>query len=439
MRQIKTLAIFGIFTLAIHPVFGTDLEVVGRSKTPITEDVQTVAGTGKSLALRDAVVNAINKILGANSTEKPEVQAKIETIVGQVESFKLNENESPERIGNDYVLTVKLTLDEKKLRKLLSDEGLASNIASTRSAAILMLMDEFFTKPSDINAPLEELVEYENNKGTKKADASGSASSDIGTSSIDAASAQTAKQQGSVTVEANSAQGSNAYSSGERVTANESHNIRSASFKQSVQEKHDNTYYKKLVRYQPRNAGPEKQNYTLRGISGIFQDYDIKIINNDIFKSKYFGNRPITLDKLQNGKELSKYAIFARKEANSDFFSVGSSVIIDTGKSSATGNSTCNGLTSVAIYSTSDGEEIASESVSESASGDSSDQCRGNIASKLAESLGKTVANRIQEYWKRREMYGREYVVTYSGKLNLGGRTAFMNAVKKTQGVSQSR
>jgi len=441
MRVYPLLALC-VLSLSVLPSFGADLEVVGHSKTTITEDVQTVAGTGKNLAVRDAIVNAINKVLGANSTDKPEVQAKIDTVAAQVESFKLNENASPQRIGTDYVLTVNLTLDEKKFRKLLSDEGLASNTATTRSSAILMLMDEFFTKPSDINAPVEELVEYKRDKGSQKAEASGSASSDVGSSSLDAAAVESAQQQSAAAVatpngQAQAAQ-SSSYSAGARVTASESHDKKSASFKQAAQEKHDNTYFKKLVRYQPRNVGPEKQNYTLRSLAGIFQDYDIKIINNDIFKSKYFGNKPITLDKLQAGKELASYATFARKEANSDFFSVGSSVIIDTGKSNDTGNATCNGLTSVAIYSTNDGEEIASESVSESASGDSSDQCRGNVATKLAETLGKTVATRVQEYWKRREMYGREFVVTYTGKLNLGSRTAFMNAVKKTQGVAKA-
>jgi len=438
----NSLFVLCAFGLSVIQGYAADLEVVGHSKTPITEDVQTVAGVGKNQAVRDAIVTAINKVLGANSSDKPEVQAKIDSIAGQVESFKLNETDSPQRIVNDYVLTVTLTLDEKKFRKLLSDEGLAANTSTTRSAAVLMLMDEFFTKPSDINAPIEELVEYKRDKGSQKAEASGSASSDVGSAAVDAAAVESAQQQGSVAAANPNFQGqasnSSSYSAGARVTATESHDKKSASFKQAAQEKHDNTYFKKLVRYQPRNVGPEKQNYTLRSLAGIFQDYDIKIINNDIFKSKYFGNKPITLDKLQSGKELAKYATFARKEANSDFFSIGSSVIIDTGKSNDTGNATCNGLTSVAIYSTNDGEEIASESVSESASGDSSDQCRGNIASKLAENLGKIVATRVQEYWKRREMYGREYVVTYSGKLNLGSRTAFMNAVKKTQGVAKA-
>lgn len=422
--------VVGMGLLFVVHAFAADLEVSGQGKVAITEDVQTVANSARALALRNAVIEGVNRIIGAGAAEKPEVKEKLDSLAGQVDTFKINESATPQRINSDYVLTIKLTLDEKKFRKLLSDQGLAANTSTARSSAIIMMMDEFFTKPSDINAPLEELTEFKKESGSHNTDSATAQASKKEAAAIDAASTHATE------IEGRTVKGSD--SGATRVVAAASHESSSSSTKNSDHEKHDNRYYKKLVRYQPRNVGPEKQNYTLKALAGIFEDYDLKIVNNDMFRSKYFGDKPITLDKLQSGKELAKYATFAKKEANVDFFSIGSTVVIDTGKSNDTGTMTCNGLVSVAVYSTNDGEEIASESLSESASGDSSDQCRANVASKLADVAGKTVAVRVQEFWKRRNMYGREYMVTYVGKLPLMARVAFMNAVKKAQGVDKA-
>ncbi len=68
-------------------------------------------------------------------------------------------------------------------------------------------------------------------------------------------------------------------------------------------EDHNNTYFRKLVEYQPQNTGPDKKNYTYNELEGQPGDLDIKVIDNALFKSKYFGNCAITLDQLENGAE----------------------------------------------------------------------------------------------------------------------------------------
>ena len=59
-------------------------------------------------------------------------------------------------------------------------------------------------------------------------------------------------------------------------------------------------YFKKLVKYQPQNTGPDKKNYTYNELKGQFVDLDIKVIDNTLFRSRYFGNKPVTLDKLES-------------------------------------------------------------------------------------------------------------------------------------------
>jgi len=61
----------------------------------------------------------------------------------------------------------------------------------------------------------------------------------------------------------------------------------------------------------------------------------------------------------------------------------------------------CDGMVAIKVYSTADGEAIASGALTESASGNTNDQCRTNVAEKIGVGLGNVVSNKIQEYWKK--------------------------------------
>ena len=103
-------------------------------------------------------------------------------------------------------------------------------------------------------------------------------------------------------------------------------------------EDHDNVSFKSLVKYQPQGSAPETLNLTYGALVGQLQDYDLRVFDNDIFRSRYFKDKPLTLDQMVNGSELSRYGEFAKTEANADFFLAGTSVIVDTGKIPTTGN-----------------------------------------------------------------------------------------------------
>ena len=66
----------------------------------------------------------------------------------------------------------------------------------------------------------------------------------------------------------------------------------------------------------------------------------------------------------------------------------------------------------------------------------SSDDCRARLAVKLAGSLGEQVGERIQEFVKKRSMYGAQYVIRLTGNnLSLMTRTAFSRALKTVPGL----
>ena len=477
-----------IFALALSSAIGVvsakEIEIVARGAFPLSAgNPQTVKSMAFKDAKKKAVIAGINKINGPDSTKDPKVQEKIQSIVDQIDDGLYKQK--GQTVGDDYEISVTLTIDDKVFKTLIIDAGIAANTETVRSFQILAVMDEFFTTPTDLKAPLEELEEFSSEKGkslkdksiTAKSTKQASAASSNSASSVDARTSSSGKASGSYDskLDANgrssvAASGQDGYGASSSIAGSRSGSIsardkgeysaeqkNTASYKEAnaisqsadsaksdsaisakniASEEHDNVHYKKLIKYQPQNRGPEKTSLTYNALKGQFQDYDLKVLDNDMFRSKYFKNKPITIEQMENSVELSKYVAFAKTDAKADFFMVGSSIIIDSGINAATGENTCTGVMTVKTYSTVSSEDIASATVSERASGTNANDCAGKAAMKLAEVGGPIISSRIQEYWKRRNASGREYVVTLTGQnLTLMSRMAFSKAVKGVPGV----
>ena len=195
--------------------------------------------------------------------------------------------------------------------------------------------------------------------------------------------------------------------------------------------------FRKLVEYQPQGGTPEKNNYTYAAIVREASKFDLNLIDSDLFRSKYFTGKPLTMEEIQNSSELSRYVAAAR-DNKADYFMVGNTVIINNGQSTATGTFICDGLVVLKAYSTEDGSVLATNARSESASGNSPDQCRANVANKLAGFVGTTLGSTIQNYWRQREEYGREYnirLISLLGNLSDDSKDAFAEALEKMDGV----
>ncbi len=414
-------------------------------------------------AKRQAAAVAIEKVLGPNASLDPRIAAKVDAVASQIPEERVIDVRSA-TLNGFYEVTATLVLDDKEFRSLLSDLGIAVNTATARSHSILAVMDEFLTSPRDLNAPLEELEVIRSEVGQSFHDrskassrsASASASASASETHVDARASSSARgaeshdrgaelagrggslaahDRGSTSVsatEAKSLQASDRRASAQTRSASSA----SSSTADVASEQHDNQFYMKLVKYQPQGGSPEKTSQTYNALVGQLQDYDLRVLDNDAFRSRYFKGRPLTIQELQDGAELAKYVSFARTDGNADFFMVGTSVIVDAGTSPVTGDLSCTGILSLKTYSTADGESIASETISEASSGRTVNDCAGNLAKKLAALAGPVVGARVQEYWKRRSAYGREFVLTLTGKsLPLMVKTAFAKALKGVPGV----
>jgi hypothetical protein len=478
-----------ILALALSLVFSgasaKEIEITGRGAVSISSgSPQSVKAMAFKEAKRNVVIAGINKINGPDSARSPKVAEKIQEIMDQISDDRFV-NKKGQSVGDDYEMSLTLLMDDKEFKTLILDAGIAANATTTRSFAILAVMDEFFTTPTDLRAPLEELEEFSSAKGksykdksiSAKSNKQASANSSSSASAIDARASSSGKASGSYdsSLDARSrtsvaASGQNGYGGSANYAGSDSGSVsasdkgrfaaeqkQAASYKEAnansqsaasaksdsaisannvASEEHDNVHYKKLIKYQPQNRGPEKTSKTYNALMGQFNDYDLKVLDNDLFRSKYFKNKPITIEQMQNSAELSKYVAFAKTDAKADFFLVGSSIIIDTGKNAATGESNCTGVMTIKTYSVVSGENIASETSSETASGVNADDCAAAAAKKLAGVGGPIISSRVQEYWKRRNTYGREYVVTLTGQsLSLMSRMAFSKAVKSVPGV----
>lgn len=501
--SIKSFALAAISCLVFSSsLVAKELELSGRASVPAVGDVQTIKSNATKLAKRNAVIAGLNRLIGPEAASDPKVAQKIQIISDQINDNRIVDSRGV-KVGNDYEMTLTLIIDDKEFRTLISDAGIATNTATTRSFGILALMDEFLTSPRDLKAPLEELTEFRAEKGNSFKDKSinaksannASANSSNSASSIDARSSasvdakasSSAKASGSysgnidasgrasVSGSARDSTGSgnfdasregklsaseNAKFSGERsssgsfkgssaeslkasnASSSSSSNNQSnsaVSAKNISSEEHDNVYYKKLIKYQPQNSSPEKTSQTYNALMGQLQDYDLRVIDNDMFRSKYFKAKPITIERMQNSEDLSKYIAFAKKEANADFFMVGTSIIIDQGMNANTGDSECTGVATVKTYSTVDGESIASETISEAAAGKNINDCAGNLAKKLALVGGPIIGAKVQDYWKRRSTYGREFVLTLTGQaLSLMVKSSFTKSLKNVPGIESN-
>lgn len=424
--------------------FAEMVSVIGVGRSPITADSALTRSESLLAAKTNAVAQLINKINGPNSADDPAVQAKIGQIAQQVSDAKITDQSTSKDSANNLVSTITIQIDDMEIRNLISDMGIAQKTA--RNFNIMIVMDEFFTTPTNQQRPLRELVEYNNDQSAKYAENSRSQSS-ASSRSVDASSSASR-----VNARASSAAGyanryeaagaasrasySGSASSGS-YSADSARSSDSASTVINAEQK-DVQSFRHLIEYQPQNVGPEKSNYTLQAVLRQTNKYDLAVKDADLFRNKYFQGKILTIDELNNTTVLDKFVQGARDDG-SDYLMVGNSIILNTGKNAATGQFTCDGLLSLKTYSTEDASVIAAEARSESASGNTTDQCRVNLANKLGDYGIGVVGTAVLEYWKRRDTYGREYQVilrSLRGNLSEDAKDAFNEALEGLSGVS---
>ena len=412
-------------------------------------------------ALKAGINILIDRTLGANASKKPEVQEKFDELVSQSSVYILDQSFTGEIEDNNYVARAYLTVDETEFRTLLSDMGVALNTQAVRAHSIMLVLDEFFARPSDLNNAVltKEVTTYkydydEKLKDTEKASAS-SYSNAKGSGSSSNTYNVNAKSKGNYKANASGGYANEYGGGGYSGSASGSHNnsykasgsnknkydySASAGSKASYghfvdYSKKENEFFQNIKEYDVTSPKAENLNFTQPALQDAFVTYDIRALDNDVFKSKYFKGQPISSDKLANSAELAKYVEAARTDAKADFFAIGVSYITDNGKNENTGRNTCDGNVFVKVYSTVDGEVIASGTFTETASGNSADQARSAVAKKIGNELGEVLSKKIQDYWKRRMMYGSEYIVQIKGNFLPVERITINKAMQNVEGI----
>lgn len=350
-------------------------------------------------ALKVGVSILIDRTLGANASKKPEIQEKFDEILSQSSTYILDQSFTGEVEDNNYVAKAYLTVDETEFRTLLSDMGVALNTQAVRAHSIMLVLDEFFARPSDLtkNVLTKEVTTYkydydEKLKDNEKASASSYANAKGSGSSSNIYNVNS-KSRGNYNAGGSAgyygAYGGGGYSGSVSGSHNNSYKssgsnanrynyASSAGAKASYGHfvdygKKENEFFQNIKEYDVMSPKAESLNFTQPALQDAFTVYDIRALDNDVFKSKYFKGKPITSDKLANSAELANYVDAARKDAKADFFAIGVSYITDNGKNENTGRNTCDGNVFVKVYSTVDREVIAAGTFTETASGNSAD------------------------------------------------------------------
>lgn len=412
-------------------------------------------------ALKAGINILIDRTLGANASKKPEVQEKFDELVSQSSVYILDQSFTGEIEDNNYVARAYLTVDETEFRTLLSDMGVALNTQAVRAHSIMLVLDEFFARPSDLNNAVltKEVTNYKYDYDEKLKDAEKASASSYSNAKGSGSSSNTynvnAKSKGNYKTNASGGYANEYGGGGYSGSASGSHNnsykasgsnknkydySASAGSKASYghfvdYSKKENEFFQNIKEYDVTSPKAENLNFTQPALQDAFVTYDIRALDNDVFKSKYFKGQPISSDKLANSAELAKYVEAARTDAKADFFAIGVSYITDNGKNENTGRNTCDGNVFVKVYSTVDGEVIASGTFTETASGNSADQARSAVAKKIGNELGEVLSKKIQDYWKRRMMYGSEYIVQIKGNFLPVERITINKAMQNVEGI----
>lgn len=447
MKQHRGLVGFCIGALlATGSVLAQEIEVSGEGRAAVTSDIVSVQNMARESAKRAAVEAAIREVLGPEVLNNPKVAPKIPNIISQFEVFKIDEKWKPSRIGNDYIMTLILKFDDNKFRTLLKNEGVALNRNTAKKLNILVIMDEFFTVPSNMRAPLLEVTEFNHKASGQFSDKERASSEHKESEAARDKAAYRSTRAGREKMAAQDAYGGRAASrqgyasdTGSRDQQYSHKESDKAQYARDTKAKfNDSTSFRHIVKYQPQSTTPAKVNFTLNAMKAQFQNYDLTVLDSAIFRSKYFGNKPITLDQLENSAELARYVEAVKKETNmnANFILIGNTIITDDGKNADTGQSICTGLLTAKTLSLTTSEDISSGTLALHTSGPNADGCRGNIASQLAENLGQELGRKIQTKVKDDNVYGTIYTLNLKGNLNATIKLNLYDILEKIEGIS---
>jgi len=460
-RLARALLITAISCIAVSAI--AQSTVFGEGRAPIgAGDAAAIRNASKQDAIRDAVIKGIKDATALDASDPIKFGAIVNEVAKQLRNVKVVEER---REGSEFVTKIEVVVDRKEVKNAI--RGTDLDKANDRSFSLLMMVDEFVTNTRDLKMPLKELVEFNSDKSSSFSDKSLNASASssqnsaavAGSSSINAASASSTKVAGSsnsslaagqsnaygsagLAAQQNSSYGGQASSASalsakkEFAAASSSKSANSAIDQKNIQESsRDTQSYRKLVEYQDTSK-PGANAYFLPTFTENVRNFDLKLLDSAIIRSKFFGDAKITLNALTNGAQMAKFSEFARK-ANADFLMLGSSTVIEGDKNSS-GMVTCVVNAEVKAFATAGSEVIAAKGESMQASGVNIEQCAAVASGKIADKMAPVFASAALNYWADRAARGFEYTVLFksASKLTVDMKDEFAEAMGEVKGAS---
>lgn len=416
-KSLLTLACL-MMTPALHAEI---IKVNGEGQATINKkDLNLTRNQAFNAAKEDAVISLIKKINGPQAMQ--DAQPFLQDIIKQVDNSYIA-NLGSQSNANELVTRVSIEMDDQEFRTILNDLGLAKK--NSRTSPIMIVMDEYFGVPKDHSKPVKEFTSYFSDKSYAY-DENADYSSKINAKSTDSVSSSNkGSSSGYAAGGYANYYGAGTHASGSRSSHNNNYKAsssdsykssESASYAQSERQ-NDIQSFVKYVEYQTPSVIPEKDNQTLNSIASYASKYDLRLMDSDLFRSKYLKGRSMNIQQLLSDSELAKFATAARAE-KADWFMAGSSHIFDRGRSTATGQYVCDGAISFKVYSVDDATLMAGQTRTESASGATANACRTNVAAKLGQLAISEVGPQILNYAKNRSMYGKEITIFVKSTTN---------------------
>jgi hypothetical protein len=437
VKNITTLVALSLIMLLPAHAGAEMLEASGNGEVNISSDINATRTAATRKAKRAAVEELLRKLIGPNAPNDPKVQEAMDKIVVQIDDKK-NVIKGTKTSESTYEVSYIIKIDEQRFREFLDNQGIATTYDQGKK--ILIVMEEFFTTPTDKNKPLSEVFEYSHDKtATSEASLSAAQSSSSDTRAAaresSAASAKYAaggSSSGYSSGGYSNGYGGGGYSSGGRSSGYASGSAAAKSKSsaeysnqsadaarldtKSYDQKKDVVSIKKSVQYQPQNTGAEDSNLTYAALVEVAMKYDLELMDNSTLRSKFFTGKPLSIKEMENSQMLSRYVDFAR-DNGAEYFMVGNSVIRDIG------NNECEGAVQLKAFSVDDNSILTSAMQTETASGVSTDNCKGLVAKKLAYFVGDRVGASIKAYNRQREAKGKTYTIKLMSALgDLSGR-----------------
>lgn len=422
MKNILTLAALSCLSLTCAQA--EIIKSIGEGKAAVIKKDQNLT---RNQALNSAKLDAVNsmmtKINGPQSTHS--AQQFLDQITKQIDPSYFTSLGSQVDENKDLVTKVSLEMDDQEFRTILNDYGLAKK--NSRLSPIMIVMDEYFGVPRDNTKPVKEFTSYYNDQSySHNENAKYSNDESLKASSKAASSSKTRASSGYVGAYANGRGGAAIYAGKSNYANQNSRSSASnlnykgserASYSENEQQ-NDIQSFVKYVEYQTPSTTPEKVNHTLNSIAQNAAKYDLRMMDSDLFRSKYLKGRSMSIQELLSDSELARFASAARQE-KADWFMAGSTNIFDRGHSqTATGEYACDGAISFKVYSVDDATLMTGETRTESALGNTAEACRANVAAKLGQLAMGAVGPQILNYSKNRSMYGKEITLLVKSPSN---------------------